>query len=429
MPPNLRARDAASSSAAEAAPTVSAHAASSRETVLLGALLIVAALHRMLYHALVQDLYTHDSDMFYQAATLAFDYFEFGAVRRGLGGSIAHLLGGDLLHATVRFHVLFAAVLATLTALLYRRLEVAWWTRVAYGAILLTAFMVWGGDTGRLDMAIVTCETLATIALLQRRLAVAVACLCVGLLIHETSFLFGLPLLAALLWRLGGWRAFHASDRYAAAALFTVTLLLYVGMTRLPHLDQQAAVDAVRAKIAAAKEVDWAIYFALSGMRGVVTSLCQNETDPGYWMHPVGGFLAIVGTFLACAWNLRRDAVTAALAALPGFVVLCIIANDISRWTVFACINVWLLQAATTSREGPPQVRPAMAALCGVITLLAVNPRPGWSVPVAIYAGAPYFEHLAARYGAPYSPNVEVALARCDAYWREVLGDAQLLDP
>lgn len=403
--------------------------ASAGEAGLLWFLLVCASARLILYYWLEGDLFTLESPMLYQAGTLGFNYFEFGAVRRGMGGSIAYLLADDLLVATVSFHLMFAAILSAAACWLYWRMEASTATRIAYAATLLAILMRWGEDVGRTDMAVVVLFAFATIAMTRRKLVVATACVCLGVFIHESSFIFGLPLLAALVWRCGGPRAFAPSQLRWAAAVILATLVAYAAMSWLPHLDRQTMVDAVRAKLPHYKHVDWAIYFALSGFRGVEASMCQNATDPSYWTHPAGGLLAIATAFIACSWRIRREWMTVLLAALPGFVLLCIVANDVARWTMFACINIWLLQAATGTRSGTPDVRPWMAALCGMILAPAVNPRTVDSIEYPIYSGSPAFERVIRKAGGARTPSVEEALARCDPYWREVLGDALPIDP
>src|SRR6476620_6480014 len=78
----------------------------------LFALLSLLSLRRIATATYRGTLLTHDSPLLYQAATLGFNYFDFGAVRRGLGGSIVYLLGDNLLRATAVFHILSSALVA-----------------------------------------------------------------------------------------------------------------------------------------------------------------------------------------------------------------------------------------------------------------------------------------------------------------------------
>jgi hypothetical protein len=56
--------------------------------------LLVALSTRLLASAVRRGvLLTDESPLLYHAATLAFNYFDFGSVRRGLAGSVVYLLG------------------------------------------------------------------------------------------------------------------------------------------------------------------------------------------------------------------------------------------------------------------------------------------------------------------------------------------------
>jgi hypothetical protein len=406
------------------------------EAIVLWIALVCCSGRKIIEDMRYDVLFDYLSGMYYQAGTIAFNYFQFGAVRRGLGGTIAFLLDHDLPVATIKFQFLNAALLAAGLCWLYRRSQVGFVTRLSCAVVLIGMMLRWGEDPGRTDMAVIALLSFAMIALTRARLALATTFVCVGLFIHESSFMFGLPLLAAGVLRLGGPRSFGARAWVATGAVFVVTMALYLAMPHLPHLDRVAMVDLVHARMPPYKEVDWAIYFALSGFRGVKMAICQNVTDPTYWTHPVGGALAIAAAYLACSGRVRRDALTIALAALPGFVLLCVIANDIARWTLFACANVWLLQVALpryavsigAANEGAvtslPDVRPILKLICAVIFSVSINPRAAPTVEYPIYSGDPVFERLVRKYSDERTPSVEDAFVECDPFWLEILGTA-----
>jgi len=80
-------------------------------TALFLVLLLLSA--RLLISATYQHtLQSPKSPLLYHAGTLAFNYFDFGFVRRGLGGSIVHLIGGEMLRATAIFHMLSAVAVS-----------------------------------------------------------------------------------------------------------------------------------------------------------------------------------------------------------------------------------------------------------------------------------------------------------------------------
>lgn len=385
----------------------------------LAVILVVATTRLLGASAWRGDLFGPWSPLQYQAATLGFNYFEFGFARRGLGGSIAHLLSDDILVATVLFHLLSATAVAGTALLLLRRLQAAPITQAVYAFVLLAMMLRWGEDPGRTDMAIAALLGGAAWALSRGRPVVACALLCLGLFIHENSFIFGMPLLAALVWRHGP-SAFPKRAWGAAAAILAVPLAAYVATLSLPRPDLHSMAGMIRQKFEQPDViVDWAIYFALSGARGVRTSICQNLTDPSYWVHPAGGLVVLVVATLALIRKPRSEWAAVAMAALPPFLFLSVVANDHARWAILASFNIWLV-LVSTGKPGPSHLPGWMISAAAVAFLLLTHPKSS-RVEYAIYAGSPLFEKVARRLGAARTPGIEEVLVRCDPTWQAVL--------
>lgn len=385
----------------------------------LAVILVVATTRLLAASAWRGDLFGPWSPLQYQAATLGFNYFEFGFTRRGLGGSIAHLLSDDILVATVLFHVLSATAVAGTALLFLSRLQAAPVTQAVYAFVMLAMMLRWGEDPGRTDMAIAALLGAAAWALSRGKLVAACALLCVGLFIHENSLIFGLPLLAALVWRYGP-SAFPKHAWWAAAAVFAVTLAAYVATLSLAHPALHAMAEIVRQKFERPSVVvDWAIYFALSGARGVRTSMCQNINDPSYWVHPTGGLVVLVVAALALIRKPRSEWPAIALAALPPFLFLSVVANDHARWTILASFNIWLV-LVSTGKPGASHLSGWMTTAAAVAFLLLTHPKPA-RVQYAIYAGSPLIEKVAGKLGGSRTPGIEEALVRCDPTWQSVL--------
>ena len=441
------------------------------QAALLGLLLTAASMRLGALAVWRDEIASTRLYLLYQGATLGFNYFEFGAVRRGLGSSIVHLLSGDMIVATAAFHVLSALAVAAVAAWLFRRAEVRGLGRITLALVMLALMLRWSEDPGRADMAVAALLGAATIAMQRRRPVVACACVCIGLFVHEASFIFGLPLLAALALRQGGRDAFtrraftiaftrragpdaftphappDALTRRAGigvAAVFAATLAVYFALPLLPHADTATMVAGVRAKFPPSEYVEWAIYFAVSGLRGVRTSLCQNAIDPTYGVHVAGGVAVLLLIWLALEPHPRRGWATAALAAVPPFAFLFVVANDMARWTVLAGFNLWLLQAAMPARgtgggerggaargaldEHEAQVRCARDAarragwrLAFALALFPLTLARFGLVPLRIYAPSPTIEWIARVLGGPATPHITTVLERCDPGWRSVL--------
>jgi hypothetical protein len=398
------------------------------QSALLFVLLWAASSRLLLKSILNGDLLNGNSPLFYQAATLGFNYFEFGPVRRGLGGSLAYLLSDNLLLGTARFHILMSAAVAAAVAILFYRLDFALARRLAFALVSFAMMLRWAEDAGRTDMAIAALLAGATIAMQRCRLDWATAAVGAGIFVHESSLIFGGPLLVALVLMRGGLRGFSATIKIRAAGALAIALSCYVFMGFLPQSNVQVMVDAVRAKFEPNLFVDWAVYYAVSGTRGIATSICQNSTDPSYWMHPFSGAVVLVVVYTALAGRRKCDLPVMLIAAIPPFAFLCIVANDIARWTMLASFNLLLVSSSTTSTEKETFIPSWLALAAALILLPLIHPASRMAtimlsdwIEYPIYSGSPAIEWILRKAGAPRTPGLVEALERCDPDWRRVL--------
>jgi Glycosyltransferase family 87 len=363
------------------------------------------------------------SQMLYQASTMSFNYIDFGAIRRGLGGTIVRLLGDDRIVATVIFYLASAACVAAASCRLIfgrRRLR---HDDVAPTLLLLALFMRWSADVGRSDLAVAALLAAATLAILNQRPVLACCAVSVGLFIHETSFIFGLPLLLALLLNGSRWQTCSRGSLVGSASVLTAATALYLLMGRLPHADVATMVSTVRSTLPAHEHVDWAIYFAVGGMRGVAMSMCQNATDRTYVRHLLSGLLIVV-LFIVCLgqWRSPRRS-TALLASVPSFLFLAVVANDFTRWTVLASFNAWLFAVGSGDASAPVSESAIWLRRLGAAAAIPLLVPLTASVAYPIYVPAPMIDSFAQRHGLSWTPSVADAFQRCDPGWRTVLDD------
>lgn len=409
-------------SATQALTRTAARSPGAAWPVLLFALLVLAS-SRMLLNTLFRGhLESLESPLYYHAGTLAFNYFEMGAVRRGLGGSMVYLLADNPLLGTALFHWVWAAAVAVPFTWLVLRVDGPWHRRMAFALVALFIMNRWGEDAGRIDIAVAALLGGAALAVLQRRLAWAAAAVGVGLFIHEASFIYGVPLLAALVWRMGGGSAFDARSRHAALAVLAAALGLYGVLPLLPHAAPQTMVEIVQAKFPPRNvHVNLAIYFAVSGVRGVQASICQNRVDPTYWAHPLGGLIVLAACYLALAGEAKREWPAVLLAALPPLVFLSGVANDVARWTNLAAFNAWLVLAATPMPRRQTEGLVFLSGACALAFLVLTNPLL-IRVKYPIYTGSPLVQKVVDRLTGTTTLSPTGALRRCDPAWHEVLG-------
>ena len=256
--------------------------------------------------------------------------------------------------------MLAAAAVAGAACALFARLARPVPERAAFALLLVALMMRWAEDPGRTDIAVAALLGVAALAILAGRPLAAALAVAVGLFVHETGFVFGLPLLAGLWLDQGRWRAIGRRAALGVGAVLALALLLYLAFDRLPRADARTMVDVVRSHFPPHEYVDWAIYFAVGGARGVQTSLCQNAGDPTYALH-VGGGLLVIGLFIAILKRRGTPGWPAALlVSVPPFLFLSVVANDVSRWAVLAAFNVWLLSAVVPGSAPPARSRVAV---------------------------------------------------------------------
>ena len=356
-------------------PVASRPALIPRWQLLLLFLVLIAGSTRLLVAAQRQgNLLEPYSPLLYQAATLGFNYFELGAVRRGLGGSIVHLLSRDILLATVYFHLLAAAAVAAGATLVFARLTAPLATRLAFVFVALAIMLRWAEDAGRTDMAVAALLAFAT-SRDDRNGARSWPARVSGSASSSTSrarssafrswprsrFGRDLPPSPA-----GSGTAARRSSRSRSLRTRPIALL--------PHASVGTMVDVVRSKFAPHVVVDWAIYFAVSGARGVQTSICQNLTDPSYWVHPLGGLVVLAVVAVGLSEDPARDWPAMAVAALPPFLFLVVVANDTSRWTNLASFNLWPMLAATRTPRRAPCRSTLASRLAAALSVSAAEP-------------------------------------------------------
>jgi hypothetical protein len=371
---------------------------------------------------------SEDSYLYYQAATLGVNYFDFGFVRRGLGGSLAHLLSNNLMLSTLMFYMIFSSVFAALISVLFGSLKVALTRRLAFALISLGIALRWSEDIGRTDVLVANFLALITLALRKDRLDWAAAFVGLGLFVHESSLIFGGPLIVSLALT----RRFHGISRSMLVRAVTVVMasvICYLSMGFLPHSDTTAVVDTLRAKLIPHLYVDWALYYALSGTRGVATSICQNWIDPSYWEHVLGGGVVLILTYLALSVRGKRNLAFVMIATIPPFIFLSVVANDIGRWTILASLNLWLVSSLQ-----PPNEQSLIPHWLVIVFGVCFFPLTHSGSRIAsrlglewanapVYSGSPAIESILTKLGAPTTPSLDEILEHCDPRWRDVLDE------
>jgi 4-amino-4-deoxy-L-arabinose transferase-like glycosyltransferase len=333
------------------------------------------------------------------------------------------MTGLSQIGGTIAFHVLSAAFVSAASCAVLGRMAGGVHRKVVYAFMLLIFMAFWAEDAGRTDMAVAGCIAMATLQLLKHRAVPAALWLTVGLLFHENGFIFGLPLMLVLCFLEP--RAVRLAPRslQLAGALIVLVCVAYLLIDHLPHADAATMAASVRSRLPSHITVDWAIYFAISGTRGVKTSICQSwVANPNYFLHLVSGLIVITLATFILAGRDRRIWRQALCAALPPFLFLFVVANDMARWSTLACFNAWLVAGAHPSE--PRWARAPVFVLhvaCACALLVLTHPKHPLSIAIPIYSPSPFIEALSIRAGGPLTLSVSIALDRCDPDWREVV--------
>jgi hypothetical protein len=388
--------------------------------------LLLAASGRFFYDAWRNGQLAQLREVFlqYKAATLAVDFVDFGAVHRGLGGSLARLLTSDAVDAVVAFHFASALGVACVLALLYARFQAPVVRRGAFAVVALALMMRWGEDGGRIDLAVVALLGAATLAWQAGRIATAALTVGFGLFIHEATFILGVPLLAAMAWR-DASRGDLARQRIRTPLMILgATLAVYVAFQWLPHSTNAEIATRVRERVGNNEAVDVALYFALAGFRGVRAAVCHNALDPATSMHVAMGLIVIAVSALALAPWRGANGWMVALSALPGYLLLAAVANDHARWTLYACITLWLFAISAHPALASFGRRVAMADLAclaaawALVLTLVPATRPGIS---RVVSPIPLVDQWLYRSAGPKPLGFAEVVERCDPSWRDVL--------
>lgn len=224
----------------------------------------------------LRQLYT---DSLYQRVAIFANYIEDGFIRRGLSGTIPAVLSPDPELRALWFVLFSVAFCIVPLALLVRRLgastpEATACYLTAVLGVSPQTFLGWSHDVGRTDLLVGGFIAWSVVAALDRRRWLSVLILLVGLLAHETAFIFGAPLPLALLWqdvRMG--EAAPAQRRQLILALGTGAALILSLQWFFSPPPQELAEHLLRVFPVAAEDAarlmwrDNAIYMAVGERR------------------------------------------------------------------------------------------------------------------------------------------------------------------
>lgn len=357
----------------------------------------------------------------YNGSFLAANYVDSGFIRRGLAGTVSLLLSHDLFTGTVRFQILSAIFLIVPLMILASRVfrGARGWMAGAFLLVFICyspqAFRFWRNDVGRTDMAVLGFVSWAAVAMGAGRPFVAAAVLLAGSLVHETTIMFGLPLMVAIAWPRMGDLPFRRQVVLAGGALLAGLVAIAVVqwavapppeevrramLARVPPLSGDLFVDLR----------DCAIYMMTTGLRGLRTAMCYNVTYQAYGLMAVLGLVVLLVSALALL--PQRSLVGFLLAVVAPYLALLLLANDIGRWITMGVACTWIISATAQADEGET-LGPSRIAF-GLVILGALYVVGASSVHTVTGSS----ERLAAWLGYAPPPPTGEWMTACDPAWR-----------
>jgi hypothetical protein len=384
----------------------------------------ISALALFIFIAVVKFIRKTSRPMFLDGTlvNLGFNYIQFGAVRRGLAGTIVYLSGVNLVTGAYLVYWGSFVLFLSLAYLILAPTRVAARSLVSFLIVLAALLLFWSTDIGHTDMVAAAILAGAALAAIDGRMIAAGVCIVAGCAINEMVAIYGLPLLFALLIdedrykTIGLWRPGIAGVIMAGGFLAATVI-----MPLLPHSDPNTIVQTIRAEIPArylSRSTDHAFFFLLTSARGMRLVQCAIQHSVHYFIHPfVSAFMIALTTFSLSGPAGRRWAAPA-VASVPPMLLLWLISSDMSRWTAFSILSVWIV-CALRSRVQPEHGagRALTQAASAVAVLILLYPSIV-SLPAAYSFPSPLIGTVAESILGPAEIK---SFDDCDPTWRTVL--------
>jgi len=110
---------------------------------------------------------------------------------------------------------------------------------------------------------------------------------------HQTAIIYGLPLVVALALRDRQYRSLPLAKYVTASLILLIAVAVYIFTDKFPHASANTIISTIRNQLPKDELVDMALYFSLSGIRGVRTAMCHNAHDPAYAVHLIEACILI----------------------------------------------------------------------------------------------------------------------------------------
>jgi hypothetical protein len=355
----------------------------------------------------------------YDLVLLGNNYFQFGAVRRGLVGSIIYLTGEDLPTAAIYLYFISFLVFLALAYLILSRCG-STATRIPFFIILGAVLLIWSAYIAGFDILVGVLLAIVTMTVIRGKIIAASACLAIGLAVHETTVIYGIPLLLALLLDEGRYKKINHTSAVIGGIIIVAAILLFFSLSLLPHSDSMIITETIKSKIPlkySSEATDQALFFLLAGVRGLRLAQCVLHHNINYFIHPFVAIIILYLAILSLSGVNNFKWVAPALASAPPMLFLWFITIDMSRWVAFAIFNVWLVCAVRESQAFGYGVRGNWGQVaCASAVLVLISPIA--HVSMATGVPSPLIEKGVEHF---FGSNGFPSFDECDPTWRSVL--------
>jgi hypothetical protein len=287
----------------------------------------------------------------YNLIWLATNYFQFGAIRRALVGSIIYASGVNLVTAAYLLYGISLLLVLLFASVFLERIMRGGGAVLPFVFVLGALLLFWSEDIGRTDILVAAILLGATLAFIDGRVVLASLCVAIGIQIHEVTAIYGLPLAAALLLQGGRYKDYRTTAGAVASLILIGGVLCYAAAYFLPHANDKFVAETIRSRLPANYPFDssnsrFAMFAMLGGARAVADSMCLVAHSLHHYIKPFAALAMVALAWASMSGDARSKWMPAAIATAPPLIFLWLTASDMGRWVAFAILNAWILCAS-----------------------------------------------------------------------------------
>jgi hypothetical protein len=287
----------------------------------------------------------------YNLIWLAANYFQFGAMRRALVGSVIYLSGFNLVTSAYFLYLISVFLVLAFVCVIFKRIMEAGGIISPFSLIIGALILFWSEDVGRTDVLVAAILLASAVALVDGKIVMASICLAIGFQVHEVTAIYGLPLAAALLLQGNRYKRYRFTAGTIASLILICGIVFYAALSFLPRAPNSFIAETISSRLPTNYRIDsvnsnFAMFAMLGGIRAAVDSVCIVSPSIHHYLKPfiallmVAVAVASMSGFRTSTWALSM------IATVPPIVFLWLTANDMGRWAALAILNVWIVCAS-----------------------------------------------------------------------------------